>query len=100
MDQMNSAAAIYSSANGSGLGNVTARIISAVPLSDEQLAELKAALTKNLNQSVAFELKVDPSVLGGLSIHAGSFFMDRTIKRQIRDMKDSVKRGIADDPEA
>ena len=92
MDRINSEAS-----NGSAQKNVikgapaeTANVISAVELSVQQVSALEETLSKKLNRPVEISVKVDPSVIGGLSIHAGGILLDRTIKRQITDMKNGI----------
>ena len=82
----------------------TARVVSAVPLSDAQLAGLASLLTRKLNKRVDITVIVDPSVIGGLSIQADGFFADRTVRNLLRNMKDEmntlVKRRATHDTQA
>lgn len=70
----------------------TARVVSAVPLTDAQAAHLTATLAKKTGKQVEITVIVDPSVVAGISIHVDGFFLDRTVRTMIRDMKESLKK--------
>ena len=67
----------------------TARVVSAMALTDAQADELCKILSKKLNKEVEITVVVDPTQIAGLSIHVDGYFLDRTIKTMLRDMKDS-----------
>lgn len=69
----------------------TARVVSAVPLTDAQAAEIKALLAKKLGKKVDISVVVDPSVIAGISIHVDGYFLDRTVKTMLKDMKENIK---------
>ena len=68
----------------------TARVVSAVPLTDEQAGQITQILSKKLNKDVDITVIVDPSQIAGLSIHVDGYFVDRTVKTMLRDMKDAL----------
>jgi F-type H+-transporting ATPase subunit delta len=69
----------------------TARVVSAVPLSDSQAVQLTASLEKKLNKKVDITVLVDPAVIAGISIHVDGYFLDRTVKTMLKDMKESLR---------
>jgi F-type H+-transporting ATPase subunit delta len=69
----------------------TARVVSAVPLTDAQATQLTAALAKKLNKKVDVTVLVDPSVIAGISIHVDGYFLDRTVKSMLKDMKETLR---------
>jgi len=69
----------------------TARVVSAVPITDAQAAELTALLEKKLDKKVAISVIVDPSVVAGISIHVDGYFLDRTVKTMLKDMKENLQ---------
>jgi F-type H+-transporting ATPase subunit delta len=75
----------------------TARVVSAVPLSNAQAEKLTVTLAKKLGKQVDITVLVDPSVIAGISIHVDGFFLDRTVKTMLKDMKETVKRGANND---
>jgi len=73
----------------------TAKVVSAEPLDAEQSEKLREILAKKLNKQVELEVAVDKSVIGGLNIYVDGYFIDRTIKRKLIQLKESVKLGSA-----
>jgi F-type H+-transporting ATPase subunit delta len=78
-------------------GMVTANVVCATELGENQTADLKALLEKKLGKKVSIETSVDKSVLGGFRILMDGYFIDRTIRKQLHDMKASLQRSIAHD---
>ena len=72
------------------LGKITALVVSAVPLREEQLSVLAGLLSRKLNKQVDVDAKVDPLVIGGLYVRAGNYYVDRTIKYRLQEMKSSM----------
>jgi len=73
-------------------GEMSAQVISARPLSDDQSAELKAILKSKLSREVMLETKVDPSLLGGLIVKVGSRMIDSSLRTKLEGMR-MVMRG-------
>jgi F-type H+-transporting ATPase subunit delta len=69
----------------------TARVVSAVPLTDAQAAQLTALLAKKLGKHVDVTVLVDPSVIAGISIHVDGYFLDRTVRAMLKDLKENLK---------
>jgi F-type H+-transporting ATPase subunit delta len=69
----------------------TARVVSAVPLSDAQAAKLTALISEKTSKQVDVTVIVDPSVIAGISIHVDGFYLDRTVKTMLKDMKETFK---------
>lgn len=72
-------------------GEVTAGIVSAIPLSDGQLADIKGALADISGKSVHVELDVDPSLIGGLVVKLGSRMIDTSLKTKLDALKIALK---------
>ena len=68
----------------------SARVVSAVPLTDAQAEQLASILSKKLNKEVDITVIVDPAQIAGISIHVDGYFIDRTVKSMLRDMKESL----------
>ncbi len=68
-------------------GEVTAEVISAAPLNDEQTAELKATLKESVGKDVQLSTEVDPSLLGGLVVKIGSRMVDSSLRTKLATMK-------------
>jgi F-type H+-transporting ATPase subunit delta len=69
----------------------TARVVSAVPLTDQQAEELTALLSKKTGKQVDVTVLVDPSVIAGISIHVDGYFLDRTVRTMLKDMKENLR---------
>jgi F-type H+-transporting ATPase subunit delta len=72
-------------------GEVTAQVVSAHPLDDAQVAELKAQLATRVGQDVSVDLSVDPSLLGGLVVKIGSQMIDSSIKTRLNTLAQAMK---------
>lgn len=72
-------------------GQATADVISAHPLSDDQVAALKAKLTQQTGRDVSIDLKVDPAILGGLIVKVGSRQVDGSIRTKLNTLATAMK---------
>jgi F-type H+-transporting ATPase subunit delta len=72
-------------------GEVRAEVTAASPLSDAQVADLKAALKASVGKDVTLVQKVDPSILGGLIVKLGSRMVDNSLKTKLEGMKFALK---------
>jgi F-type H+-transporting ATPase subunit delta len=73
-------------------GVVAAFVTSATALSDTQVADLNSALRQSLGQEAVLDLKVDPSLLGGLKVRIGSRLFDASLKTKLDSLKFALKR--------
>jgi len=64
----------------------TAIVISADELGPGQTKALQSMLSKKLSKQVALDLRVDPSLVGGLYIQVDGHFIDCTIKKRLREL--------------
>lgn len=72
-------------------GETTAEVTSAHPLNDDQVTALKAKLKASLGRDVAIDLRVDPSILGGLVVRVGSRMIDSSIKTKLDNLALAMK---------
>lgn len=70
----------------------TAKVTSASPLTDEQKEKLKANLEKTCNCKVETEYFIDESLLGGLIVETDGKIMDKSLRRQLREIKDVMNK--------
>jgi F-type H+-transporting ATPase subunit delta len=73
----------------------TAHVVSAVPLHPEQISALEALLSRKLDKQVEVSLQVNPGVIGGLYIEVDGYFVDRTVKSRLMEMKKTMDGGAA-----
>lgn len=75
-------------------GEVIAEVVSALPLGDQQLAELKSALSSAAAGNVVLQTRVEPELIGGLVVKLGSRMIDASIRAKLNSLK-SVMKGVA-----
>ena len=76
-------------------GKMTAKVVSAVPLQEEQLSSLRKLLSDKLKKQVKLQSRVDPAVIGGFYIYVDGRLIDRTVRTQLRNIKKSIEIGGA-----
>ena len=72
-------------------GEVTADVTVAETLSDKNLDALKAALKSVTGKDVALNVKVDPSIIGGLVVKLGSRMVDSSLRTKLNSIKNAMK---------
>jgi len=72
-------------------GEVTAEVTTAQPLTEAQRNDLLATLKTSLGKNIQLDAKVDPSILGGLIVKAGSRMIDSSIKTKLNNLKFAMK---------
>lgn len=78
------------------LGIVTAKVVSAKPLTEQQIDALKKVLARQLEMQVELDLSVNPNVLGGFYIEVDGWIFDGTIRSRLNNIKYRLKREIYD----
>jgi F-type H+-transporting ATPase subunit delta len=74
-------------------GRSKASVISAVPLADGQVKAIVDLLCKKTGKQIDISLRVDPSLIGGLSVLADGFCLDNTVRTGLKEMKNSIMSG-------
>jgi F-type H+-transporting ATPase subunit delta len=72
------------------IGLVTARVTTAVALSDELRSELKQALEKKLDKTVELSPLVDEEILGGMVVRFSGMVADSSLKTALDQMEDRM----------
>ncbi len=72
-------------------GEVTAEVTVAEALGDKHLGALKSALKNVTGKDVALDVKVDPSIIGGLIVKLGSRMVDTSLKTKLNAIKQAMK---------
>lgn len=75
------------------LGKIEAKLVSATPLKDEQLAIVKKVLSQKLNMQVEVLATTDPDVIGGFYILVDGRVFDATVRSEMNQMRERLKRG-------
>jgi F-type H+-transporting ATPase subunit delta len=72
-------------------GEIAAEVVSARPLSDAQVQELKTILKSNLGRDARLDAKVDPSLLGGLVVKVGSRMIDSSLRTKLDGLRSAMR---------
>ena len=72
-------------------GEASAEVTVAEPLSDKNLDALKAALKQVSGKDVTLNVKVDPSIIGGLVVKLGSRMVDSSLRTKLNSIKHAMK---------
>ena len=72
-------------------GEASADVTVAEPLSERNLDSLKAALKSVTGKDVALNVKVDPSIIGGLVVKLGSRMVDSSVRTKLNSIKHAMK---------
>ncbi|MCA1386205.1 F0F1 ATP synthase subunit delta [Bradyrhizobium yuanmingense] len=72
-------------------GETTADVTVAEALSDKNLDALKVALKSVTGKDVALNVKVDPSIIGGLVVKLGSRMVDGSLRTKLNSIKHAMK---------
>lgn len=72
-------------------GEVSADVVTAQKLDETHLDDLKKALKKSLGKDVALNVRVDPSILGGLTVKVGSRMIDTSLRTKLNSLKIALK---------
>lgn len=73
-------------------GIAAATVVSAVELTDEQKARLKKQLEARTGRTVELECRVDPALLGGLTVSVDGKVIDGSLKRRLREIKEVMNQ--------
>jgi F-type H+-transporting ATPase subunit delta len=72
-------------------GETTAEVITAHPLSDDQIDALMAQLRARAGSDVNIDAEVDPSILGGIVVKLGSQRIDASIRTKLNRLAQAMK---------
>ena len=91
LSETSSVARAFSTLAAAHRGEVTAEVTSAHALSAAQTKALLATLKTRVGSNVAIQTKVDPSLLGGLTVRIGSQMIDNSIKTRLNTLANQMK---------
>lgn len=72
-------------------GRIEAKVVSAVPLNEEQIQSIDQVLSQKLNANVDIKAEVDPKVIGGFYCLVDGQIYDGTVRHQLKTMKRTLK---------
>jgi len=68
-------------------GEVTAEVTAAQPLSEAQRTALNEQLRRAMGRRVSVDLKVDPGLLGGMTVKVGSRLVDGSLRSKLHRLQ-------------
>lgn len=74
-------------------GNIVAKVVSAKPLSEEQIESISNILSKKIDMKVRVKTEVDPNVIGGFYVLVDGRVFDGTVRSELKNLKKRLKRG-------
>ena len=74
-------------------GRLQAQVTSARELGADEIAQLKAALSRRVNAELTLEVKVDPQLIGGVVARVGDLLLDGSVRTQLASLAESLRRG-------
>jgi F-type H+-transporting ATPase subunit delta len=91
LSQLGSVIRFFTLLSAEHRGETTAEVVSAHPLSGDQVAALRANLKSRVGRDVAVDLSVDPTILGGLVVKVGSQMIDGSIRTKLNTLAHAMK---------
>ncbi|MBX9585920.1 MAG: F0F1 ATP synthase subunit delta [Gammaproteobacteria bacterium] len=70
---------------------ITAEVRTAQPLTDEQIAQMSAALKKRFDSAVIIKAVIDESLLGGALIQIGDLVIDGSLRGRLTSMAAALR---------
>ena len=74
-------------------GVARASLVSATELSSAAIDKIRASLSKRTGKDITLEIEQDPTLIGGIVTRIGDLVLDGSIKTQLLNMRESLKRG-------
>ena len=72
-------------------GETVAEVVTARPLNDDQIGQLKQQLRARAGRDVNIDASVDPSILGGIVVKLGSQRIDASIRTKLNRLASAMK---------
>ncbi len=72
-------------------GELTADVVSAIALSDEQQKRLTTTLAEKSGKTVKLNTRVDDSLIGGMIVKLGSQMIDSSVRSKLASLQNAMK---------
>ena len=74
-------------------GIARASLVSATDLSSATIEKINATLSQKTGREVILEVEKDPDLIGGIVTRIGDLVLDGSVKTQLLNMRETLKRG-------
>ena len=74
-------------------GIARASLVSATELPSETVDKIRSTLSDKTGKDIILEVEQDPGLIGGIVTRIGDLVLDGSIKTQLLNMRESLKRG-------
>jgi F-type H+-transporting ATPase subunit delta len=74
-------------------GIARANLVSATELSSDAVEKIRASLSQRTGREIILEVEQDPGLIGGIVTKIGDLVLDGSIKTQLLNMRESLRRG-------
>jgi F-type H+-transporting ATPase subunit delta len=74
-------------------GVARASLVSATELPSETVERIRTTLSQRTGKDIILEVEQDPSLIGGIVSRIGDLVLDGSIKTQLLNMRETLKRG-------
>jgi F-type H+-transporting ATPase subunit delta len=74
-------------------GIARASLVSAAPLSSEAVEKIRKTLSERTGKDIVLDVAEDPGLIGGVVTRIGDLVLDGSIKTQLLNMRESLKKG-------
>ena len=87
LDALRSIAAAVRDLHEKQTGKVRVQVRSALPLADDQQEKLRQQLRASLGREPVLDVRVDPALLGGLTVQVGDTLYDGSIRSRLEQIR-------------
>src|SRR5215472_6636491 len=84
-------ASLFLSLKDAAEGVARAQVVSAFPMSDEELATLKATLEKRFGKKIEATVSVDPELIGGVRNTVADTVIDASVQGELQSMANHLR---------
>lgn len=90
IDKLDECVKDFKALKKSAENRITARVYTAVPLSESQERALREKLEKRFGSTVKLKPVIDKKMLGGVKVEIDGKVLDGSIKRQLKDLREVI----------
>lgn len=81
----------YQSLEDAMAGRLRAKVISARPLTEEEVAAVRDALARRLEKQIVLETEENPEILGGIVCKIDGMVFDGSVKTQLEKLRETIR---------